>query len=139
MQADFKSIAFDRTTLVSIDDVSQFIVEADALINSYVGKKYQTPITADPSSVTLMKLFSRTIVRDRIKSILEVKQTSSTGANQDTRGAYSTRDVMAQLRLIQTSQLSLSGAALRVTQGAFSSYNAEHGISPQFRKGVRQW
>lgn len=140
VQADFKSITFDKTTLVSIDDVEQFIVEADALINSFVGKKYQTPVTADSSSTTLLKLFSRTIVRDRIKELLQVKQTGgNTSANQDVRGAYGTRDVMAQLRAIQKSELELSGATPLVTHGAFSSFNVAHGVKPIFKKNQRQW
>lgn len=140
VQADFKSIEFTRTSLISIDDVTQFIVEADAVINSYVGKKYRIPIQNDSNSVSLMKFYSRTIVRDRVRAILKVKQSTTTGANSDVRGTeFSTKDVMASLKDIQASKLALSGATELVSGGAFYSSNAANNVQPFFQKGKRQW
>lgn len=141
IQAEFKQITFDRTTLVTIEKVNQFIVEADAVVNSYISKRYAVPITQDASSVSLMRLYSRTIVRDRVRAILSVKQSGgNTSANSDVRGVeFSTRDVMSALRDLQTSKTALTGATLLVTGGAFSSFNVDHSIGPIFQKGKRQW
>ncbi len=139
VQADFKSVVFSTITLVTSADVAQFIVEADALINSYVGMKYSTPVTASDSALSLLKLFSRTLVSDRIKKILEVKQATSTSANQDVRGAYSSRDVMKALEAIKNGELSLDGATSLVSGGGFYSRNSAQNEVPIFEKGTKQW
>jgi phage gp36-like protein len=139
VQADFKSLVFTSTTLVTSADVAQFIAEADALINSYIGMKYAVPITADADTLNLLKLFSRTLVADRIKKILEVKQASSTSANQDVRGAYSTRDVMTSLNAIRKGELSLSGATSLISGAGFYSQNSTDNVTPEFKKGEKQW
>lgn len=139
VQADFKSLVFSTTTLVTSADVAQFIIESDALINSYVGMKYLTPVEADDDALGLLKLFSRTLVADRIKKILEVKQATNTSANQDVRGAYSTRDVMKALNDIKKGDLKLSGATSLVTAGGFFSNNFVNNVQPVFKKDEKQW
>ena len=139
VQADFKNMTFTASTLVTSDDVTQFIVEADALINSFIGMKYETPVTAGTSALELLKLFSRTIVADRIKKIIEVKQSTSSSANQDVRGAYSTRDVMKMLMQIKDGDLKLSGATPLVSNGGFYSKNYLEDILPVFEKDEKQW
>lgn len=139
VQADFKNVTFSTTTLVTTADVVQFITEADALINSYVGMKYQVPVTADSDALALLKLFSRTLVADRIKKVLEVKQASSTSANQDARGAYSTRDVMKALEDIKKGNLTLSGATSLISGGGFYSSNAANDRQRTFKKDDKQW
>lgn len=137
---DFKNLDVTKNTLVSKADIERFIAEADALINSYVGMRYVVPITADTSSVTLMRLYSITLVADRIKKILEVRQTTNTAANQDVRGAFSTRDVIAALKAIKEGELLLSGATLVTgASGYFYSDNAANARTPVFKKDDEQW
>lgn len=139
IQSDFKNLPLSTTTLVTTADVDQFIVEADALIDSFIGMKYEVPVTGGASALSLLKLFSRTLVADRIKKIMEVKQTQNTSANQDVRGAYSTKDVMAALKQIQTGDLKLSGATSLVSGGGFYSKNNASNVEPTFKKGCKQW
>ena len=54
VQADFKSVQFTTTSLVTQAAVTQFIAEASALIDSYVGTRWVTPITNDATSVALL-------------------------------------------------------------------------------------
>lgn len=139
VQADFKNITFSTTTLVTTADVVQFIAEIDALINSYVGMKYEIPVLADSEALALLKLFSRTLVADRIKKVLEVKQATSTAVNQDVRGAYSTRDVMSALNSIKKGELKLSGATALVSGGGFYSSNAANDRKRTFHKDCKEW
>jgi len=139
IQSDFKNLTLSTTTLVTTADVEQFIVEADALIDSFIGMKYEVPVTGGASALSLLKLFSRTLVADRVKKIMEVKQAQNTSANQDTRGAYSTKDVMAALKQIQNGDLKLSGATGLVSNGGFYSHNNANSIEPTFKKGCKQW
>lgn len=140
IESDFKNMDFTSTSNVTETDVDGFILEADALINSYVGMKYVIPVTADATSLSLLKLFSRTLVADRIKKILEVKQETSKGANQDVRGAYSTKDVMAALEKIKKDQLMLPGAETLVGDGGtFYSSNYANSVCPVVEKDSKQW
>ena len=141
IESEFKNLKFTSDTLVTVSDIQGFIAEYDALINAYVGAKYVTPITADEDSVTLMRLFSRTLTADRVKKRLEVKQDTNKSANQDVRGAYSTKDVMASLNAIKKGELPLSGATLLLNsgQGTFYSENVENNVTPVFQKDVDQW
>lgn len=139
VQADFKDMTFSSTTNVTDADVTQFIVEADALINSYVGQVYQVPVTASASSLALLSLFSRTLVADRIKKIIEVKQLTNNKFNLEGRGAYSTKDVMAQLSAIRDQDLNLDGATLLDAHDGFFSSNASAGIVPEITKSTKEW
>lgn len=139
VESDFKNLDFKTNTLVTSADVTQFITEADALINSYVGMKYEVPVAGGSGALGLLKLFSRTLVADRVKKILEVKQVQNTAANQDVRGAYSTRDVIKALEQIKKGELSLEGASPLVSGGGFYSNNYANGVDPVFKKDERQW
>lgn len=139
VQSDFKNLVFSTTTLVTTADVEGFITEADALINSYVGQKYTTPITAVGDALNLMKLCSRTLVRDRIKQIMEVKQLQNTTANQETRGGFGTSNVMKLLEKIAKGELKLADAAELIEGGAFYSSNYACDVEPVFRKDCKDW
>ena len=139
VESEFKNIDFDTTTLVTTADVNGFILQMSSLIDSYVGMRYVVPVTADASALALLKLYCITLVADRIKKILEVKQATNSGANQDVRGAFGTREVMKALNDIRKGDQLLTGATLLTTPGGFSSYTLSNGIEPTFKKNERQW
>lgn len=140
VQADFKSVVFNSTSNVTSTAVTQFIVEADALINSFVGARWTTPITADASSLALMSLYSRTLVADRIRGILANNQKTNTDANQQVKSdGFSVKDVMLALNAIKNGDMQLSGASLLLPNAGFNSNNYNNGVQPVFNKQVRQW
>lgn len=140
VSSEFKNLTFaSGTGFITSEDVDAFILEADALINSYVGQKYSVPVTAGASALALLKLFSRTLVADRIKKILEVKQLQNTAANQETRGAFGTKDVLAQLQKIANGDIALDGATPLVSGGGFYSNNANECVEPVFHKDCKEW
>lgn len=136
--SDFKDISFTADTNVTSDDVDQFIVEADALINSYAGVRYVTPVTTG-EGLNLLKMFSRNIVANRIKSIMEVKQATNKDAVQNVRSGLSTADILKQLDLIRTGDLILVGADLWGSNAGFVSSNYENDVKPQFHKDCKEW
>ena len=139
IQSDFKDITFNTTSNVSSNDVSQFIVEADALINAYVGSRYTVPVTSG-DGLNFLKLLSRSLVTARIKKILEVKQEKSTDANQNVVGVLlSPSQVMKILEQIRDDKLSLAGASDLVSSNGFYSNNVAEGIEPVFEKNTTQW
>lgn len=140
IQAEFKSLTINSTSLVTTTSVTQFIVEADALINAYVSTRWTTPITGDAQSVALMSLFSRTLVADRIRGILANKQQTNTDANQQVKSdGYSTKNVMQALQAIQSGNMQLTGAQLLLGNAGFFSNNYDRGELPRFRKNRKQW
>lgn len=140
VQADFKTITFTSTSLVTSVAVTQFITEADALINSYVGQRWTTPITADATSLALMSLLSRTLVSSRVKGILENKQVTNTDANQNVKGnEFTVKDVLSMLAEIKAGNVQLSGASLLLANAAFYSNNQSRNIQPKFHKNRKEW
>ena len=140
VEADFKDTSFTTTTNVKAADVTQFIAEADALINSYVGSVYEVPVTTSGEGLTLLKLLSRSLVTSRVKKILEVKQEKSTDANQNIVSVLlSTERVMKILKDIQDKNLTLEGAVALVSGGGFYSKNVADDVSPVMEKDTKQW
>jgi hypothetical protein len=139
IEADFKDVTFSTTTLVKTADVNQFIVEADALVNSYVAAKYETPV-ASGEGLQLLKLCTRSLVAARIKKILEVKQEKSVEANQNVVGVLlSPTQVMKILKDIQSGDAELIGADALVDNGGFYSQNYEDDVEPVVKKTEKQW
>lgn len=140
IEADFKDMTFDASTgNVKQADVTQFIVEADALINAYVGMKYTVPVTTG-EGLNLLKLLSRSLVTARIKKLLEVKQEKSNDSNQSVIGVLlNTKDVMAILKDIRNGDLTLEGGAALVSGGGFYNNNVNEDVEPVFEKDTKQW
>ena len=139
VQSDFKNMTFGSTGNITSADVDQFIVEADALIDSYLGNRYVTPVLGNAVALALLKLFSRTLVADRIRGILEVKQAMNRDANQSVRGGLTTKDVLAQLKAIRDRESILPGAEELASGGGFYSNNAANDIEPVMKKDEKQW
>lgn len=142
IQADFKDMTFlESGTNVTQDAVTQFITEADALINSYVGSRYATPLTeSSGEGYQLLKLLSRSLVSARVKKLMEVKQEKSTDANQSVAGVlFSVTRVMSILEDIKNDIISLAGAQALETKNGFFSSNAAAGVEFVSKKDEKQW
>ncbi len=140
VQTNFKSIDFSQSGAAIITaTVTQFIVEADALINSYVGARYVVPITVE-SGLSLMKLLSGSLVVARIKGVLEVKQSKGTDANQNVVSTFlSPTAVMKILADIRDDKLNLDGATNSVLSSGFYSQNVQDSVCPVVKKDTKQW
>lgn len=134
---DFPGVSFTagRVTTANIDD---FITDADALINSYLAGRYATPV-AGTESLKVLKLYSRTLVSDKIKGILEVKQATNQGANQNIRSGLTTKDVLKLLEAYRDGDMQLSDAGLLLEDGGIASFNVKKAIAPEFKKSEKQW
>lgn len=139
VQGDFKDITFAAGFNITDTKVTEFIVEADSLINSYVGSVYQVPVTTG-DAVNLLKLLSRSLVASRIKKVLGVKQNKSVDANQDvTDVLLSATTVMKILKDIQQKNNVLAGATLLDVNSGFYNNNVSNQVQPKIRKDERQW
>ena len=139
IQQDFKQITFASGYNITDTQITEFIVESDALINSYVGSIYVVPVTAG-DGLNLLKLMSRSLTVSRVKKIMAVKQAKSTDANQDVTDVLLTATaVMKMLRDIQSKVSILAGATLLDAQGGFYNNNVAKNVCPKIHKNHRQW
>jgi len=140
IEADFKNITFASSgSSIIQSEVTQFIVESDALINSYVGSRYSIPVTSG-DGLNLLKLLSRSLVSARIKRILEVKQEKQTDANQSVTGVLlSPTAVIKILENIRDDKLNLDGAISLVSSNGFYSNNYSNDVEPVIKKDEKQW
>jgi phage gp36-like protein len=136
--ADFANMLFDATTKVKAADIDSFIVDADALIDSYLAGRYVVPITG-VEALKVVKLYSRTLVSDKVTGILQIKQQTNTPANQNVRSGLSTKDVIKMLEALKNGDSQLSDAALVKSAGGISSFNVREGRTPEFKKDVESW
>lgn len=140
IQGRFKNIEFSNESNITIDEVDNLIVQADALIDSYIGQRYTLPLTGmSDTSTNLLKMFSTTLVADIIKTTLQVKQSTNTEANQDVRGSFNTRMVMEALAAIAKGDMTLDGVVASLGTGGFYSNNYARDVTPVFRKDCQQW
>jgi phage gp36-like protein len=137
---DFPGALFDTSdnSKVKSTAITDFIVDADALIDGYVSARYVVPVTA-PKSLALLKFYSRTLVSDKVKGILEVKQATNASANQNVRSGLSTKDVIKILEGIADGSTNLPDAALILDSGGINSFNVREGIEPEFKKDTPAW
>lgn len=137
IQKDFPGVNF-TTGRVTSAEIADFITDADALINSYLSARYSVPVTGT-ESVKVLKYYSRTLVSDKVKAILEVKQASNAGANQNVRSGLSTKDVIKLLEELRDGTAQLSDADLLLANGGINSFNVKKSIEPEFKKSEKQW
>jgi hypothetical protein len=138
--SEFKSIDFAATNaIITAASVDQFIIEADALVNSFVGQRYETPLVSG-EGLQLLKMFSRLLVAERIRKILEVKDPKASEQAQNPRGvSLSTKDIMATLKQIAAGEQVLAGAIPLLTGGAFFSNAVVDQDKPIFEKAKDNW
>lgn len=139
IESEFKNIDFDAATaIVTTAQVTAWIAEADALINSYIGVRYVVPV-ASGEALTLMRMFSRLLVAERVRKVLEVKQGTNKDADQNPRGALSSKDILMQLKRIADGLTKLDGFTDLSSTGGFSSYNRTYNVVPEFTKDDKAW
>jgi phage gp36-like protein len=141
ISAEFRNITIAATgTAIVTADVNEWIAEADALINSFVGKRYTTPITvaANPNSFYILRMISRELVAARIIKVLRVKNAASGNNDQDVRKDDSDR-VLKMLKDISNGDLELPDATVTTSGQGISSFNVSNAKEPFFDKDIDQW
>lgn len=84
----------DASSKVKLASIPNYIADADALIDSYIGARYTVPVTGGPVSLSVLRFYSRMLVADKIKGILEIKRETSDRAQQNPRTGLSTKDII---------------------------------------------
>jgi len=136
VQAEFKQLDISGTTSIKSAQVAEFIAEADAEINAIIGNRYQVPV-ANGEALTLCRMMSRALVRERIAGVLAIKQGSP---KPEQNAAHMTReDVIDLATKISKGEIQFPGATLVASEGSVNSYVATNSVERTFKRGERQW
>lgn len=139
IQSEFKNLTFTDTTLVSISDVESFILQANALINSYVAKRYTLPISCKTEGFQFLKMLAIGIVAERVRAILEVKQATNKDGAQNPRRPLDMANVMKMLKDIAEGNAPLVGVDVPAAGTGLYSENSANDVVPEFNKNSTQW
>ncbi len=143
IQADFPSVTFsdDAASKVKLANIPSYIADADALIDSYLATRYTVPVTGNATAVNLLRFYSRSLVSDKIKGLLEIKQATNQATNQNVRTGLSTKDIIKILEDYRDGTAVLPGAELGNPLVAAATFSSG-GIGSQttrFVKDEEQW
>lgn len=136
VSGEFKSLSFSLTSLVTSSQVTQFITEASAYMDSKIGQKYVVPITGT-TSLIIMKTISIYIVCDRVRKILEVK-TGDAGKDQ-AGDKGETEMANAMINDIVKGDLNLIDSTLASSVDGVESYTYDNSTSTTFDVGTASW
>jgi hypothetical protein len=143
IQQEFPTLTFtdDDTSKVKLASIPDFIADADALIDSYLGARYVVPVDGGDASLAVLKFYSRSLVADKIKGILEIRRETSDRAQQNPRTGLSTKDIIRILEGYRdgTSVLpDAEGVDDSFSAGAFA-YGGTGIQTQRFSKDVDNW
>ena len=141
IKSEFKSVTFGATSKVTSTEVTRFLEEADALIDSYIGTIYQVPVTASRALVVLRNI-EIDIVSTRIAKILRIKTAMKVDVKQEILDGSSLRLAISRLKDIQAGRSTLLDADLISSGAGINSFIEDdntNSYSPDFDVERQQW
>jgi phage gp36-like protein len=141
--SELKNIPFNASTSVTSNAVCDFLDQADAQINMYIGKRYVTPVTT-ASSLLVLKKIAVDIVVYRITKILDLTKSipiPDKAIPQSITEGTAYKQSIDLLIAIRDGKMDLPDEAEINATSGFASYNTEAAVDnpPVFEKGVDQW
>ncbi len=134
---EYKAIVFSGSSSISSTQVDEFGVQASALIDSYIGTKYDLPIV-DTSALSLLKMIAIWLVKSRINSILSVK-TPQDKTKQDPDGPALYEQAIKMLEALRSGKLTLVGADSASSDQGLTSYLKDLDVDYQFQMESESW
>ena len=133
VQSEFKNIIFNASSSVTDTEVTEFISQEDAYIDSKLGKIYEIPITGT-ESLKVVKKISIMLVAGRIWKIIE-----KTGIDEESKGTVLIKKAEDMLDAILAEKIILEDATKVGFAAKFKSYNYTNEISAVVKKDTVQW
>lgn len=128
VEGEFKDVDFSASTVVTSDDITRFIAEADALIDGHLAGKYDTPITG-ATSLLIVRTISVLLVASRVRKILEVKGGDSSKGQAPK--ASEKKQAMSMLKQIKEGKILLTDATLANSYDGVKSYTSANDVTPE--------
>jgi len=142
--AELKNMPISTTSNVTSASVLEFIEQADAIIDMYIGQRYATPV-ATAQAVNILKKISIDIVVYRIAKILDLSKSNPVPDGviiQDITEGSAYRESMNMLKAIRDNVMALPSATLIDAASGLLSFHSESAnsdIIPVFKKESQQW
>lgn len=146
IEHELKNIVFvaDGAKGISTVALAEFLEQADATIDMYLGGRYSTPITG-ANSLNILKKIAIDIVVYRVTKISNLSKSvpiPESGVIQDITEGSAYRESMRMLKDIRDNVMSLPDATLLNTSSGLGSFHTEplnSCIKPVFDKELQQW
>jgi phage gp36-like protein len=138
VSAEFKNTTFGSDTTPTATVVTEWIVQEENLIDAWVGKRYETPVSGATAALSILKRLSVQMVAHRIREYLGLKnQDEKLTQFQNPSNKYAA--ALKQLEQIAKGDMPLPGATLLSTNAGVESFNVDEEEEHQFEKGEDQW
>jgi len=142
IQSEFKNIVFTSTTSVTDTEVLEFIAQEEALINTMIANRYETPVPVSTVAEHILKQISIAFVSYRVAKIINLKKDvpipSKLVAQDLSEGATFLKNRIL-LKEIQNGGLVLTDAVQVSSGQGLESYNATNRVEPIWKRGTKQW
>lgn len=139
IQAEFPSLTLASDTLTGITsaEISTWIEEVSAYMDSQIQNRYSTPVTVDASALLVLKMICKDFVCGKLKGKLFISS-GGKSESQKEQSEQLTKQAESRLKLIRTGDSILSGAS---TQGVptMDSYGRKNAVEPVFDIDEQQW
>lgn len=137
VSSEFKSIVFSATSPITDTDVTRFITEADAEIDSILGTRFVTPVTG-ANALILLRWCSISLVKARLIEILRVKNADDKG-DQDVGSLSLRKQVLERLYRLAKGTDTLGDAPLISSSGGLDSFLRSEDVAYTFDVNKQQW
>ena len=143
VESEFKKMDFaDANAGVDTAEVTRFLDEEQARINSCIGTRYVVPVTGGAEALLLLKKILIDLVVFRIVKILNIRKAvpvpDSNIIQEITEGtAY--REALKILDHLAKGTKVLIDAELLSSSSGLKSYTASNVVCPVFEKDKKQW
>ena len=143
IESEFKKVSFSGSSLITSTEISDFLDQTDAIIDTKLGLRYETPITG-AKSLLVMKKIEIDFVAYRVAKILEIKKNIPVpDANIVTEITEGTAFKISQdlLENLQKGLVILPDAVKTSTDGGMKSYTTtdDTNLEPVFDVEEQQW
>lgn len=136
VSAELKGNTFSAATAVKTAQVTEFITQADAMIDATISRRYSVPISAaaSPISFSILRTVSTYLVAGRIERILK-----STAANEDLKIYLKSLYKIGLEMLDKIKSGSITFPDADGSSAQISSYNVDNSVESQFSVDRDDW
>ena len=145
IEAEVKALDLSAAgTVPSTAQVTEFIEQEGARIDSYLSARYVIPVTGT-KSLSFLKRICIALVAWRVSDIISTKKTQllpNGVISQDTSGATAYKQAIKDLEAIRRGDMSLPDQAVKESstgKSYFASQNLEDDRKPVFDMSDQQW
>ena len=144
IEAEIKALSLSASSIPTTTQVTEFIDQESARIDSYLSSRYTTPISGT-ESLLIVKRLCIALVSWRVSDIISTRKVSQLPngmISQDLSGATAYKQAMKDLELYRKGLISLPDSTVAnasAGKSGFASGNSDAQYESQFDVNEKQW